>query len=128
MGPIGGSHVVDPHIENHVKPRGLTLHLGSRDPPSMHGAKRTHLSCGNMVRASSLALMDSNEDALSNSEKIDQLSPEYRPERFLDSTTDYKENDFQFIPFGAGRRGCPGIRFAMAINEIALANLVHKFD
>lgn len=53
---------------------------------------------------------------------------EYRPERFLDGAIDYKGNDFQFIPFGAGRRGCPGIQFVIAINEIALANLVHKFD
>ncbi|XP_004305288.1 PREDICTED: cytochrome P450 71A4-like [Fragaria vesca subsp. vesca] len=37
-------------------------------------------------------------------------------------------NDFRLIPFGAGRRVCPGIQFAMAVNEIAIANLVHKFD
>ncbi|KAL6128902.1 hypothetical protein ACLB2K_072255 [Fragaria x ananassa] len=55
---------------------------------------------------------------------------EFEPERFLitNSDTDYKGKDFQLIPFGAGRRGCPGINFAMAVNEIALANLVHKFD
>ena len=57
---------------------------------------------------------------------------EYDPERFLHSHSsggiDYKGNDFQLIPFGAGRRICPGIQFATAINEIALANLVYKFD
>ncbi|KAK9949405.1 hypothetical protein M0R45_004929 [Rubus argutus] len=54
---------------------------------------------------------------------------EYDPERFLiHSGIDYKGNDFQLIPFGAGKRICPGIQFAMAINEIALANLVHKFN
>ncbi|KAL0356326.1 UNVERIFIED_CONTAM: cytochrome [Sesamum radiatum] len=36
--------------------------------------------------------------------------------------------DFDFIPFGAGRRGCPGIAFAMATKEFVLANLVQKFD
>ncbi|GMP33903.1 hypothetical protein CsSME_00007011 [Camellia sinensis var. sinensis] len=36
--------------------------------------------------------------------------------------------DFELIPFGAGRRGCPGIQFAMAVDELALANLVYKFD
>nr|XP_011464171.1 PREDICTED: cytochrome P450 71A3-like isoform X2 [Fragaria vesca subsp. vesca] len=55
---------------------------------------------------------------------------EYEPERFLNenSGVSYKGNDLQLIPFGAGRRVCPGIQFAMAVNEIALANLVHKFD
>ncbi|KAL7191033.1 hypothetical protein ACSBR2_023163 [Camellia fascicularis] len=53
---------------------------------------------------------------------------EFRPERFLNSPIDYKGLDFQFIPFGAGRRGCPGISFAMAVNELVLANLLNKFD
>ncbi|KAL6141241.1 hypothetical protein ACLB2K_059531 [Fragaria x ananassa] len=54
---------------------------------------------------------------------------EFKPERFLNNVMDYKGNNgFQFIPFGAGRRSCPGIQFAMAVQEIALANLVHKFD
>ncbi|KAI3515365.1 hypothetical protein L1887_14245 [Cichorium endivia] len=53
---------------------------------------------------------------------------EFWPERFLDSPIDYKGLHFEFIPFGAGRRKCPGIQFAMAINELVLANLVYKFD
>ncbi|PSS07727.1 Cytochrome P450 71A8 like [Actinidia chinensis var. chinensis] len=53
---------------------------------------------------------------------------EFRPERFLNSPIDFKGLDFQLIPFGAGRRGCPGITFAMAVNELVLANLLHKFD
>lgn len=53
---------------------------------------------------------------------------EFLPDRFLNSSIDYKGQDFQLIPFGSGRRGCPGIAFAMASNELMLANLVHKFD
>ncbi|PRQ24583.1 putative cytochrome P450 [Rosa chinensis] len=52
----------------------------------------------------------------------------FEPERFLNSAIDYKGDNFQYIPFGAGRRGCPGIQFALAVKEIALANLVHRFD
>lgn len=55
-------------------------------------------------------------------------SEEFRPERFMNSPIDFKGQDFELIPFGAGRRGCPGVAFATIINEIALANLVHKFD
>lgn len=53
---------------------------------------------------------------------------EFEPERFLNSPIDYKGKDFQFIPFGVGRRGCPGSSFAISATEIALASLVHKFD
>ncbi|XP_058193840.1 cytochrome P450 736A117-like isoform X3 [Rhododendron vialii] len=54
---------------------------------------------------------------------------EFRPERFLNGCSiDFKGHDFEFIPFGAGRRGCPGIQFADVINELVVANLVHKFD
>ncbi|KAI5329701.1 hypothetical protein L3X38_029098 [Prunus dulcis] len=60
--------------------------------------------------------------------KLYDKPEEYEPERFLNNGIDYKGNDFELIPFGAGRRVCPGIQFAMAVNEIALANIVHNFD
>lgn len=54
---------------------------------------------------------------------------EFRPERFLDSSSvDFKGNDFQFIPFGAGRRICPGMQFAVSTLELAVANLVYRFE
>ncbi|KAB1217265.1 Cytochrome P450 71A25 [Morella rubra] len=53
---------------------------------------------------------------------------EFQPERFLTSSIDFRGHDFQFIPFGAGRRGCPGISFAMATVELGLANVVLNFD
>ncbi|KAJ0795122.1 putative psoralen synthase [Helianthus annuus] len=53
---------------------------------------------------------------------------EFRPERFLDSPVDYRGLHFELTPFGAGRRKCPGIQFAMSVNELVLASLVHKFD
>ncbi|XP_021749780.1 cytochrome P450 71A25-like [Chenopodium quinoa] len=52
----------------------------------------------------------------------------FNPERFLDSTTDFKGQDFDLIPFGSGRRICPGITFSIANNELVLANLMHKFN
>lgn len=32
------------------------------------------------------------------------------------------------LPFGAGRKGCPGINFETVIIELVLANLLHSFD
>ncbi|KAK1427675.1 hypothetical protein QVD17_16367 [Tagetes erecta] len=52
----------------------------------------------------------------------------FYPERFLNSSIDYKGLNFEFIPFGAGRRGCPAIQFAIAVDELVLANLVYKYD
>lgn len=55
-------------------------------------------------------------------------SEEFWPERFLNTNIDYKGHHFELIPFGAGRRICPGIAFAMSADELALANVLHKFD
>lgn len=53
---------------------------------------------------------------------------EFLPERFLNCLIDIKGHDFQVIPFGAGRRSCPGIMFSLTLIELVLANLVHEFN
>ncbi|XP_031275069.1 LOW QUALITY PROTEIN: probable (S)-N-methylcoclaurine 3'-hydroxylase isozyme 2 [Pistacia vera] len=52
----------------------------------------------------------------------------YKPERFLDSNLDFKGNDFELIPFGAGRRICPGVPMATKHVPLILASLIHFFD
>ncbi|KAL2316663.1 hypothetical protein Fmac_030539 [Flemingia macrophylla] len=52
----------------------------------------------------------------------------YQPRaRFLDSSIDYKDAEFQFIPL-AGRRVCPELHFGIANIEFSLANSLFKFD
>ncbi|XP_071926449.1 tryptamine 5-hydroxylase-like [Coffea arabica] len=54
---------------------------------------------------------------------------EYNPERFVGKDIiDFKGQDFRFLPFGGGRRGCPGFSFGLASVEISLARLLYHFD
>ncbi|CAI0427509.1 unnamed protein product [Linum tenue] len=53
---------------------------------------------------------------------------QFIPERFLNSSIDYKGNDFQLIPFGAGRRMCPGMNYGIFVVYLLLANLLYHFD
>ncbi|XP_070040235.1 cytochrome P450 93A2-like [Nicotiana tomentosiformis] len=53
---------------------------------------------------------------------------EFYPERFLDNKLDYSGNDFNFIPFGSGRRMCAGIAMAERMFMYSLASLIHSFD
>lgn len=50
------------------------------------------------------------------------------PERFVGSDVDVRGHDFQLIPFGSGRRGCPGIQLGLTVVRLVLAQLVHCFD
>lgn len=52
----------------------------------------------------------------------------FEPERFLGSNLDYKGQDFEFIPFGYGRRIYPGLPLAHRMVHLIIASLVHNFD
>ncbi|KAH7528360.1 phenylacetaldehyde oxime monooxygenase CYP71AN24 [Ziziphus jujuba] len=53
---------------------------------------------------------------------------EFVPERFMNSNVEFKGQDLQLIPFGFGRRGCPGVAFGVCSTEFVIANLLYWFD
>ncbi|KAI5649017.1 hypothetical protein M9H77_35022 [Catharanthus roseus] len=55
---------------------------------------------------------------------------EFRPERFLEeeSKVEANGNDFRYLPFGVGRRSCPGIILALPILGITIGRLVQNFE
>ncbi|KAI3757391.1 hypothetical protein L6452_04928 [Arctium lappa] len=52
----------------------------------------------------------------------------FKPERFVGSKLSYKGNDFEFLPFGSGRRMCPGEAMASKIVLLTVASLILNFD
>ncbi|KAF9608873.1 hypothetical protein IFM89_011911 [Coptis chinensis] len=55
---------------------------------------------------------------------------EFHPERFLtnQANVDFRGQCFEYIPFGSGRRICPGISFALQVVHLTLARILQGFD
>ncbi|XP_057520209.1 cytochrome P450 98A2-like [Amaranthus tricolor] len=66
--------------------------------------------------------------ALAHDPTIWKSPLEFRPERFIEEDVDIKGHDFRFIPFGAGRRVCPGAQFSLNLVTSMLAHLLHHFN
>ncbi|CAK9179870.1 unnamed protein product [Ilex paraguariensis] len=52
---------------------------------------------------------------------------EFCPERFIGKDIDVKGQDFELLPFGSGRRMCPGYSLGLKVIQSSLANLLHGF-
>ncbi|XP_021848339.1 cytochrome P450 76AD1-like [Spinacia oleracea] len=50
------------------------------------------------------------------------------PDRFLECDIDVKGQNFELLPFGAGRRICPGLGLAYRMLNLILATLIHNYD
>ncbi|KAL4568679.1 hypothetical protein LXL04_024294 [Taraxacum kok-saghyz] len=69
-----------------------------------------------------------NAWAIGRDETFWEDSLEFKPERFMTTKIDVGGQDFELIPFGAGRRMCPGIPLATRMVPMMLGSLLNNFD
>ncbi|CAN6878364.1 unnamed protein product [Brassica oleracea var. botrytis] len=69
-----------------------------------------------------------NVYSIARDPKIWSNPDEFNPDRFIESSVDYKGLNFELLPFGSGRRICPGMNMGIATVELGLLNLLYFFD
>ncbi|GJY39286.1 geraniol 8-hydroxylase-like protein [Tanacetum coccineum] len=71
---------------------------------------------------------EDNNDILTRDPNYWEDPLKFMPERFIGNELDYKGQNFEFIPFGSGRRMCPGIPLAHRVVSLMVASFVYHFD
>ncbi|KAL5549252.1 hypothetical protein UlMin_004483 [Ulmus minor] len=70
-----------------------------------------------------------NAWAIQRDPSIWERPDEFLPERFKNNPIDFKNQELtQYIPFGFGRRQCPGLTFGIVSIEYLFANILYWFD
>nr|GMC57073.1 molybdenum cofactor sulfurase [Ipomoea batatas] len=131
---IGRDRIVDESdIKNLVFLQAVikeTLRLYPQSPVNglRSSRKNCTLSHGYHVPAGTKLLV--NVWKIHRDESIWPDPNEFKPERFLTThkDIDVRGQHFELIPFGSGRRSCPGIQLSLQTLHISLATLLHCFD
>ncbi|XP_076893147.1 corytuberine synthase-like [Bidens hawaiensis] len=66
--------------------------------------------------------------AINHDPKIWEDPHTFKPERFLSSNIDFTGHDYEFLPFGGGRRMCPGLPSVVKSLHTLLASLILDYD
>ncbi|XP_073156675.1 cytochrome P450 84A1-like [Henckelia pumila] len=70
-----------------------------------------------------------NTWAIGRDKNVWEEPNKFKPSRFLEGgAPDFKGSNFEFIPFGSGRRSCPGMQLGLYALELTVANLCHCFN
>lgn len=73
-----------------------------------------------------------NVGLIQNDPDIWENASQFKPERFLGSINagkyDSLGNNFSYLPFGSGRRVCPGISLADRMGKYMIASFLHMFE
>ncbi|CAN6295137.1 unnamed protein product [Urochloa humidicola] len=69
-----------------------------------------------------------NAFAIGRDPKYWEDAEAFMPERFEDGSRDFTGGSYEFLPFGSGRRMCPGFNYGLASMELAFVGLLYHFD
>ncbi|KAH6765412.1 cytochrome P450 [Perilla frutescens var. hirtella] len=127
-------HVNDSDIKNLVYLKAVVKETMRLYPPGPIISFRSAiedctLSTGHHVPSGTQLMV--NIWKIQRDEKLWEEPLEFRPERFLMSHKDLdmrSRHNFELIPFGSGRRSCPGSSLALQITHSTLASLLHCFE
>ncbi|CAA0839219.1 Cytochrome P450 84A1 [Striga hermonthica] len=103
------------------------LRLHPPIPLLLHEAAADAIISGYHIPAGTRVMI--NAWAIARDESAWEDAESFKPARFLvDGAPDFRGSNFEFIPFGSGRRSCPGMQLGLYALEMALAHLLHCFD
>ncbi|XP_076934924.1 cytochrome P450 84A1-like [Bidens hawaiensis] len=103
-----------------------TLRLHPPIPVALHKSSQDTTVMGYYIPKGARVMV--NAYAI-NRDKSSWEDPDaFNPSRFLQNgAPDFKGSNYEFLPFGSGRRSCPGMQLGLYAMEMALAHLLHCF-
>ncbi|KAI3812985.1 hypothetical protein L1987_17698 [Smallanthus sonchifolius] len=103
----------------------MRLHAGS--PLLAPHITQTEVKIGNYVLPKNTQIFV-DVWAMSRDPRYWENPTVFMPERFLKNKLEFKGQHFEFIPFGSGRRRCPGMPLAERMLSLIVASFVYHFD
>lgn len=102
------------------------LRLHPPIPLLLHETSEAAVVAGYQIPAKSRVMI--NAWAIGRDKNSWEDPDEFKPARFLkEGVPDFKGSNFEFVPFGSGRRSCPGMQLGLYALEVAVAHLLHCF-
>ncbi|KAM3363056.1 cytochrome 84A1 [Capsicum galapagoense] len=103
-----------------------TLRLHPPIPLLLHETAEESTVSGYYIPARSHVIV--NSFAIGRDKNSWEDPDAFNPSRFLkQGVPDFKGGNFEFLPFGSGRRSCPGMQLGLYALEVAVAHLLHCF-
>nr|GFB87715.1 geraniol 8-hydroxylase-like [Tanacetum cinerariifolium] len=125
-GKVEESKVLDlPYLQAVIK-ETMRLHFAA--PLLAPHKTMSEVKIGNYIVPKNTQILV-NAWAIARDERHWENPMEFLPDRFLKKKLlDYKGQNFEFIPFGSGRRRCPGMPLAHRMVSLIVASFVYHFD